>query len=195
VRALRASPYPSSIEENRTTTAWRNREGDNGVAIEVGESAPVLDSTLTDAEGTPRDLAAALTAGPLLLGLYKCSCQASKTIFPFLERLHQRYAADGLTVYGVAQDSDNITRSFARRLELTFPILVEGNGYPLSRAFDIAATPTVYLIRPDGTVSYTTMGFFKQTIDDLGDAVAAAIGRDPEPLVTEADDVPLFVPG
>ena len=168
----------------------------NAVATEVGQAAPELETPLVDAEGTPRDLRAALAEGPVLLGIYKSSCQASKTIFPFLERLHRRYAGNGLNVFGVAQDSANITRSFARRLGLTFPILVEGDGYPVSRAFDIAATPTVYLIRPDGTVAFTTMGYFKPTVNELGEAVTGALGLPPEPLVTDADaDVPLFVPG
>ena len=164
--------------------------------IEVGQTAPVPEAPLVDAEGTPRDVRAALAAGPVVLGIYKSSCQASKTMFPFLERLHQRFAANGLTVLGVAQDSATVTRSFARRLDLSFPILIEAEGYPVSTAFDIAATPTVFLIRPDGTVAYTTMGFFKEPVNELGAAAAAAVGREAPPLFTDEDTgVPIFVPG
>jgi peroxiredoxin len=164
--------------------------------VDVGQQAPIPDGTLEDAEGASHDLRAALGRGPILLGLYKSSCQASKTMFPFLERLHRRYGGDGLSVYGVSQDSANVTRSFARRLELSFPILIEGEGYPLSAAFGITATPTVFLLAPDGTVTATTMGFFKGPVNELGDAAAAAVGREPAPLVTEEDaGVPVFVPG
>jgi peroxiredoxin len=164
------------------------------VAIEVGQTAPAFDVMLDDAQGERHDLGA--LSGPVLYGIYKSSCVASKSIFPFLERLYQRYGSDGLTVLGVSQDSANVTRSFARRLGITFPILIEGDTYPISSAFDIAATPTVYLVQPDGTVAYTTMGYFKAMLDQMGDAVAAAVDRPPEPLVTDADaDVPLFVPG
>ena len=164
--------------------------------IETGQAAPSLDWTLPDAEGESHDVRAALARGPVLLGLYKSSCQASKTMFPFLERLHQRYRDAGLTVFGVSQDSANVTRSFARRLELTFPILIEPEGYPISHGFGITATPTVFLIRPDGTVAHTTMGFMKAAVDDLGAAVAAEVGRAPEPVVGDWDaGVPMFVPG
>ena len=157
--------------------------------------APGLEVRLPDANGEPRVIAEALALRPVLVGIYKSSCQASKTMFPFLERLHQRHQGR-LSVFGVSQDSANITRSFARRLGLTFPILVEGPDYPLSNAFAIAATPTVFLIRRDGTVAFTTMGFFKGPVNDLGDAVAAELGADPDPLVTDADaGVPIFVPG
>ncbi len=165
------------------------------MTIEAGAVAPGLDVQLPDAQGEPRVMADALASGPVLVGIYKCSCQASKTMFPFLERLHQQYQGR-LSVFGVSQDSPNVTRSFARRLGLTFPILVEGPDYPVSNAFSIAATPTVYLIRPEGTVAFTTMGFFKGPVNELGDAVAAELGEDPKPLVTDADaGVPVFVPG
>ncbi len=168
-----------------------------GVAtIEVGQMAPVPGAPVEDADGTPRDLRAALAAGPVVLGIYKSSCQASKTMFPFLERLHRRFAGDGLSVIGVAQDSPTVTRSFARRLDLSFPILIEPEGYPISTAFDIAATPTVFLIQPDGTVAFTTMGFFKEPVNALGTAAAVAVGREAPPLFSDEDtDVPIFVPG
>ncbi len=163
--------------------------------IEAGAVAPELDIQLPDMAGEPRVMAEALASGPVLVGIYKCSCQASKAMFPFLERLHQRYQGR-LSVFGVSQDSPNIARSFARRLDLTFPILIEGPDYPVSNAFSIAATPTVYLIRSDGTVAFTTMGFFKGPVNELGDAVAAELGEAPTPLVTDADaGVPVFVPG
>ncbi len=171
--------------------------GQGGVAtIEVGQAAPGLELALQDADGRSHELRRALAGGPVLLGIYKSSCQASKTMFPFLERLHRRYAGDGLSVFGVSQDSETITRSFGRRLELTFPILIEPAGYPVSNAFGITATPTVFLIDTDGTVVFTTMGFFKETANDLGAAVAAAVGREQEPLITAADSsVAMFVPG
>jgi peroxiredoxin len=117
-------------------------------------------------------------------------------MFPFLERLKERHTADGLTVLGISQDSANITRSFARRYGITFPLLLEGDDYPVSRAFDIMATPSVFLIEPGGTVAYTTMGFMKPALDALGDAVADALGKSHQALVTPDDsDVPMFVPG
>lgn len=164
--------------------------------IGVGEAAPALDLALTDANGGEHRLADALARGPVLIGIYKSSCQASKTMFPFLQRLADLYGADGLSVFGVAQDSDNITRSFARRLDLTIPILVEGPDFPVTLAYDIAATPTVFLIRRDGTVAWTTMGFMKPQLADLGDAIAAELGVPPRVVISDADAAaPMFVPG
>ena len=166
------------------------------MTTEQGQKAPIPVEAFDDAEGVSHNLREILGSGPLLLGIYKCSCASSKQMFPFLERLRERYAAMGLTVLGVAQDSPNITRSFARRHGLAFPILIEGDEYPISRAFDIAATPTVFLIEPNGEVAFTTMGFLKPGLQAMADAVADAVGQPYEPLVTDADaDVPMFVPG
>lgn len=166
------------------------------MTTEQGQMAPFPEGEFSDAEGQAHGLKQALENGPVLLGIYKSSCASSKQMFPFLERLHERHAGDGLTVMGISQDSPNITRSFARRYGITFPIVVEGEDYPVSRAFDVMATPTVFLVGPDGVVAYTTMGFMKPALDTLGDAVADAVGAAHEPLVTSADgDVPMFVPG
>ena len=166
------------------------------MTTEKGQQAAFPGLPFSDAEGQERELRALLDSGPLLIGIYKSSCASSKQMFPFLERVHQRHFAHGLNVLGVSQDSPNITRSFARRYGITFPLLLEGEDYPISRAFDIVATPTVFLIEPDGNVSYTTMGFLKPGLDALGDAAADAVGMAHEPLVTDDDaDVPMFVPG
>ena len=166
------------------------------MTIEQGQQAPLPNAEFSDAEGQAHDLRRVAADGPLLLGIYKSSCASSKQMFPFLERLHERHAADGLSVLGISQDSANITRSFARRYGITFPLLLEGDDYPVSRAFDIMATPTVFLIEPGGTVAYATMGFMKPALDALADAVADAVEKPHQVLVTPDDsDVPMFVPG
>jgi peroxiredoxin len=166
------------------------------MTTEQGQKAPFPDGEFNDAEGQAHDLTRAVANGPLLLGIYKSSCASSKQMFPFLERLNDRHRGDGLAVLGISQDSANITRSFARRYGITFPLVLEGDDYPISRAFDIMATPTVFLIEPDGNVAYTTMGFMKPALDALGDAVADVLGKPRQALVTSDDaDVPMFVPG
>jgi peroxiredoxin len=164
--------------------------------IEAGQPAAALDLELRDAHGFPHTLATALKRGPVLLALYKSSCQASKAMLPMLDRIHREYADEGLTVYGLAQDSANITQSFARRYDISFPILIDTDDYAMSRAFDIFATPTVYLIRPDGMIAVSLMGFLRDQVSELANTIATLLGRPPQTLIADHEaDVPLFVPG
>lgn len=164
------------------------------MSIETGTKAPHL--ALPDAaESKEYDLSDALATGPAIVGIYKSSCQASKTMFTMLERLRQAYPQDELTVWGVAQDSPNVSRSFARRTGVTFPILIDGDDYPVSRSYGIEATPTVYLIDRDGTVVWQGMGFQKPAFAELSEHVAELLGVDPVDVTSDADDIPNWVPG
>jgi thiol-disulfide isomerase/thioredoxin len=160
------------------------------------QSNSPLDESFSDAGGRAHTIRGALSGGPVLLGIYKSSCAASKVMLPMLDRIQRAHDADGLTTFGVAQDSPNITRSFARRYDLDIPILIEGREYPLSIGFDIRATPTVFVLRRDGSVAYSTMGFLRDQVADIEAAVAGELGVEPRQIIDPAEsDIPLFVPG
>lgn len=162
--------------------------------VEAGAAAPTF--ALKDAtDEQTYDLADALKRGPVLLGIYKSSCVASKTAFPFLEKIHNAYPNGEITVWGIAQDSPNVTRSFARRTGVTFPMLTDENDYEVSRAFDIMATPTIYLIDRSGTIVWQGMGFQKPAMDEMSTKIAELLGTSPLDLTSGTDDVPGWVPG
>lgn len=168
------------------------------MSLQAGEDAPNLNRWFPDTDGSQHNLADALQSGPLLLGIYKSSCGASKAMMPMLNRFVDRYAIFGLQVFGVAQDSANVTRSFIRRSGgFDYPVLIEGDDYPLSIAFDIFATPTVYVIRQDATIAYTTMGFLRVQLEEFSQAVADVLGVVYQPIIHEEidEEIPLFVPG
>jgi peroxiredoxin len=164
------------------------------MAVGAGEVAPMLDQAFPDANGEAHVLRAALERGPAVIAIYKSSCAASKIMLPALNRIGA--IDERVTLLGVSQDSANIARSFARRYEIDYPILVEGDGYPISIAFDIAATPTLYVIKQDGSVGYTTMGFFRPQLNEVAAAVASELGIAAQEVVAEDEpEMPIFVPG
>lgn len=168
------------------------------MSLQAGDQVPDLDRTFPDSEGVEHNLADALRDGPLLIGIYKSSCGASKAMMPILNRFVDRYGIFGLQVFGVAQDSANVTRSFIRRSGgLDYPVLIEGDDFPLSIEFDIFATPTVYVIHQDGAIAYTTMGFLRVQMEEFSQAVADVLGVAYQPIIQETvdEEIPLFVPG
>ena len=166
--------------------------GSGQSTIDVGSTAPAF--TLNDAaENLPHHMSKALERGPLLIGIYKSSCEASKTTFPFMEKLHQAYPA--LTIWGIAQDSPNVTRSFTRRTGVSFPMLIDDNNYAVSRAYDIVATPTLFLIDRSGVVLWQRMGFQKASIHELSTVIADLLGVPPVDILAGSEAVPAWVPG
>jgi peroxiredoxin len=162
--------------------------------VDVGATAPTF--TLSDAAEDlqhAHSLSEALERGPLLIGIYKSSCEASKTTFPFMEKLHQAYPA--LTIWGIAQDSPNVTRSFARRTGVSFPMLIDDNDYTVSRAYNIVATPTLFLIDRSGVVVWQRMGFQKASMHELSNVVADLLGVPRVDILTGNEAMPAWVPG
>ena len=182
---------PGHLDERRNLGQSTN-EGNGPMPLEPGAPAPLF--ILNDAErDQPHNLAEALQHGPVLISIYKSSCSASKTAFPFLETIHQAYPE--LTIWGIAQDSPNVTRSFIRRTGATFPILIDTDDYDISRAYDIVATPTIFLIEPSGTVVWQRMGFQKASMIELSAKIADILGTLPVDVAAGSDKVPAWVPG
>jgi peroxiredoxin len=164
------------------------------MTIATGATAPAI--ALPDAADDARyDLSEALKNGPAIIGIYKSSCEASKTMFRMLEQIRQSYPDESLTIWGVAQDSPNVTRSFIRRIGLSFPILVEGDEYPISKEYDIEATPTVFLIDQSGTIVWQVMGFQKGAIEELSGKIAELLGAEPVDVFEGVEDIAGWVPG
>lgn len=145
--------------------------------IEAGTAAPEV------ALGT-FSLAAELRSGPVLLVLFKVSCPTCQFTLPFLERLFIR----GLQVVGISQDDAQSTREFADYFGITFPVLLDGPGYPVSNAYAISSVPSLFLIEPDGVVSLAGNGFHRDDLQKLGVRAGGSPFR-------ESERIPAMRPG
>ncbi len=130
-----------------------------------GDLAPGV--RLKDARGREYKLAEITAQGPALLAFFKISCPTCQFTFPFLERLA---ASSAVRFFGVSQDDARATAGFQRDYGLTFPLLLddENSGYQTSNAFGISAVPSMFLLEADGRVSWTSSGFSKSELEELG---------------------------
>jgi peroxiredoxin len=130
--------------------------------------------------------------GRVLLVFFKITCPVCQMTFPFLERLHlgSRQAAGTLAVYGISQNEPDDTRAFNREFGVTFPTLLdsEDSGFPVSNDYGIASVPTLFLVEPDGTVSFVNEGWGKKEMAWLGSRAGVGIFR-------QSDNVPEWKPG
>lgn len=163
--------------------------------LSVGDRAPGLDLPVSTIDGEQTTLAGIAAGKSLLLILLKTSCKSCKIGLPFASTVQQRVGEAPLAIVAVSQDSPNVSRSFRRRYEVDLPFVLDSDPYPLSVAYDIEATPSWFLINPDGEIVQTGLGVFKGPLNDLLASVTATVDGAPALTVDEIDpELPGFVP-
>jgi len=120
-----------------------------------------------------------LAGGPALLAFFKVSCPVCQFTFPFLERIAK---SGSMRVFGVSQDDAKATRHFAKEFGVTFRMLLdeEQAGYRTSNAFGVSTVPTVFLVDAGGVVAYTSEGFVKRDLAELGRRAGVEVFRQDE---------------
>src|SRR5688572_15664712 len=125
--------------------------GARGRKVRTGDAAPEF--RLKQHGGGEQALSELRERGPVLVAFYKVSCPTCQFTFPYLERMAAKSA---IPFFGISQDDAQSTAAFHERLRVTFPSLLDSKsaGYPVSNAFGITNVPTMYVIEPDGRVSW-----------------------------------------
>jgi peroxiredoxin len=133
--------------------------------LATGSKAPQF--TLPDLNGVPHSLSEILARGPVLLALFKISCPTCQFTLPFLDRLRDSQ----LQIVAISQDDPSATRRFQTRFGVSMPTLLdrEEDGYPVSNAFGITHVPSLFLIEPDGVISFASEGFLKTDFEAMGE--------------------------
>lgn len=105
---------------------------------------------------------------PTVVAFFKVSCPTCQLSLPFFERLSKTSKTH--RVLGVSQDPTDDTSEFAARFGITFPLLLDTAeaGYPASNAYGLSHVPSVFLVEPDGSISWSMEGFDRMKMEDLG---------------------------
>jgi peroxiredoxin len=88
----------------------------------------------------------------ILLNFWATWCPNCREEMPSLEKLWKRFKSNGIVVIAVAEDGRGEVASFARKLGLTFPILLDHEGV-VRKDYEVTALPMTYLIGRDGKIS------------------------------------------
>jgi peroxiredoxin len=161
--------------------------------ISTGNKAPNFE--LQDLDGKGVSLQEALKRGPVVAAFFKASCPVCQFTFPFLERLSKSYASDRTTFWAISQDDARDTRDFCAEYDVTFPALIDDDGYPASNEYGITNVPTYYLIASDGTVKVDSVGFGKKALEKISEELARFLGQPVAPVFKPGEIVPDSKPG
>jgi peroxiredoxin len=161
--------------------------------LAVGAVAPGF--SLRSLDGKEYSLNAAMKRGLVVVAFFKVSCPVCQFTFPFLERLHKRYGGDNVAFLGVSQDDMRATRRFAEDYGITFPVLIDETGYPVSSGYRLTNVPSIFLIDSDAAIRATCMGFSKADLENIANELAGRRKQMPAALFRPDERVPDYKPG
>lgn len=122
-------------------------------AAKAGQQVPKL-SQLLPGSSLPN------TSGKVVLVDFWASwCGPCKASFPALNRLHAKYASQGLVIIGVGVD-DNAAKyqEFAGKMGAKFPI-AHDSGHKAAEFFNPPSMPTSYITDRKGVIRQVHTGF------------------------------------
>ena len=160
--------------------------------LEAGSQAPPF--TLAGTDGREYRLPRDLRGGPALLFFMKTTCGTCDLTVPYVNRLRNCYPA-GWELWAIAQDPPAAAAAYAARHGMTYPVLIDAPHYTVSRLYDPPATPTLFLLAPDGRVQYTTHGFAKDDLNEISRRLAGYVSAQPQEIAPADVGYPRFKPG
>lgn len=103
-------------------------------------------------------------------------CGPCKLSFPWMNEMHERYAAAGLRIVAINVDRHEAdAQRFLRQLPARFPLAMDPAGNA-PRQLDAKAMPSSWLVRPDRTLLLSHGGFRLEDRNDLERRIRGALG-------------------
>lgn len=138
------------------------------------QSAPAF--TLPDRSGETVTLDD-LRGKVVYLDFWASWCPPCKVSFPWMGRMHQQYADEGLAVVAVNLDTQRSkARKFLEENPAPFTVLFDPEGKVAER-YQLKGMPTSLLIGREGEVLWRHTGFRKEESQDYAQRIREALNR------------------
>lgn len=125
---------------------------------------------------------------------FKTTCPTCMMAWRYIERIYAQYGGEGLVVWGISPDAREASAEFASKYGSTFPILIDSD-WRVSRAYDPAFVPTLFLIDQDRQIVDTLVAFDKAGLNRLAQTIAARLNAPAVQIAPPDDGDPPFKPG
>lgn len=111
----------------------------------------------------------------VVLDFWASWCVPCRRSFPWLNAMHEKYAADGLAIVGVNLDMERAdAERFLEEYPASFTIHYDDNQL-LARQFEVVAMPSSYVIDRNGNVVARHMGFKVKEQDEYESIIIDAL--------------------
>lgn len=113
----------------------------------------------------------------IYLDFWASWCGPCHQSFPFMEQLHQHYAAQGLKVIAVSVDENaSDVASFLNQYNVNFDIAHDPNA-ELAQEFQLIGMPSSFILSPDGKEIWNHKGFKKSDQAAIEKAIQQALEK------------------
>ncbi len=122
--------------------------------LKNGQNAP--DWTLLDASGKKVTLSQ-LKGKVVLLDFWATWCTPCKMVMPSIQKLHEKYAGQGLVVIGInsfERDGDPV--KYMKEQKFNYTLLLKGDD--VAESYKVQSIPTMYLIDKQGKIAHSELG-------------------------------------
>jgi len=160
--------------------------------IGAGQIAPPF--SLATPDGQVISLSTALEGHPAVLAFFKITCPVCQFTFPFLERLSMILVKNAV-VLAISQDDARDTRDFMNEYNLTFPAVLDGDGFPVSSAYGLTNVPTIFLVDSNGRVLVSSVGFVRADLEQIFELLVRRTPQPPISLFHSDEVIPAYKPG
>lgn len=148
-------------------------ESDERMAA-VGRPAPDYSAVSIDGDSVSL---AAHRGQVVLLNVWATWCHPCRDELPVLQKLHEKYASQGLNLVGVSVDAsgkEGRVREFARSFGITYPIWLDPDE-GVAHTFLAVGVPATFLIGRDGTLLWRHVGPIRENDPRLMPVLVAAL--------------------
>ncbi len=133
--------------------------GDLAAAAARGERPEAPDFTLERLDREGELTLSSLRGKAVVLNVWASWCLPCKEEAPFLEQVWREYRSRGLVVVGLdAKDFRKDARRFARRYDLTFPLVYDGPGDVATDRYGVTGFPETFVLDREGRVVEVFVG-------------------------------------
>jgi peroxiredoxin len=141
----------------------------------VNQPAPPFE-LLSTAKGSITPTLAAQRGHVLVVEFWAPWCVPCRAMVPHMNQLHAEYAARGLRVVGITNETVARAASAAAELGMEYNVLADESGKTMS-AYQAHAIPTVFVIDRAGTVRDVVVGYDAARLAKLDELVGRLVAE------------------
>ena len=90
-------------------------------------------------------------------------CKPCRKSFPWMNKMQQKYAAQGLQIIAINLDTEEaLAKAFLDKIPAEIPIIYDPEG-KIASDYQLVGMPSSYLIDKEGKIRFSHKGFFTRT--------------------------------